>query len=104
VRDLGAIRRLGFPVFARGTALPGTAKSAHGTIDLVTTCGGTFVSPGDIIVGDESGIVLIRPDEAEQVLARAEERCRKEAKMMDELRRGRTTIELLGLDKDSASN
>ena len=102
VRDLGAIRRLGFPVFARGTALPGTTKSARGTMGLVTTCGGALVWPGDIIVADESGIVLIRPDEAEQVLSRAEERCRKEAAMMNELRGGRTTIDLLGLDEKSA--
>jgi 4-hydroxy-4-methyl-2-oxoglutarate aldolase len=102
VRDLGAIRRLGFPVFARGTALPGTAKSGRGTIDIVTTCGGALVWPGDIIVADESGIVMIRADEAQSVLARAEERCRKEAAMMNELRGGRTTIDLLGLDNRSA--
>ena len=101
VRDLGTIRRLGFPVFARGTALPGTTKSARGTIGLVTTCGGALVWSGDIIVADESGIVLIRPDEAERVLARAEERCRKEAAMMNELRAGRTTMDLLGLDEKS---
>src|SRR6516165_3916072 len=41
VRDLGAIRRMGFPVFARGTALRGTTKSALGAIAIVTTCGGS---------------------------------------------------------------
>jgi 4-hydroxy-4-methyl-2-oxoglutarate aldolase len=102
VRDLDAIRRLGFPVFARGTALPGTAKSGRGTIGVATTCGGALVWPGDIIVADESGIVIIPPGEAQLVLARAEERCRKEAAMMDELRAGRTTIDLLGLDEKSA--
>lgn len=104
VRDLGAIRRLGFPVFARGTALPGTAKSARGTVGAVTTCGGTPVWPGDLIVADESGIVVIRPQEAEHILARAEERCRKEAAMMKELRAGRTTMDLFGLDERSAAN
>jgi 4-hydroxy-4-methyl-2-oxoglutarate aldolase len=102
VRDLGAIRRLGFPVFARGTALRGTAKAAFGAIAAVTTCGGTPVWPADLIVADESGIVVIRPQDVEHVLARAEERCRKEAAMMDELRSGRTTMELLGLDEKSA--
>ncbi|MBV8173460.1 MAG: RraA family protein [Verrucomicrobia bacterium] len=104
VRDLGAIRRLGFPVFARGTALPGTTKSGGGAVGLVTTCGGALVWPGDIIVGDESGIVFIRPDEAEQVLARAQERCRKEAAMMNELRAGRTTVDLLGLEDKSSGD
>lgn len=99
VRDLGAIQRLGFPVFARGTALPGTAKSARGAVGVVTSCGGAPVWPGDLIVADESGIVVIRLQEAEHILARAEERCRKEATMMDELRGGRTTMDLFGLDE-----
>jgi 4-hydroxy-4-methyl-2-oxoglutarate aldolase len=102
VRDLGAIRRLGFSVFARGTALRGTAKTARGTVGEVTTCGGTAIWPVDLIVADESGIVVIRPQEAEHVLARAQERCRKEAAMMNELRGGRTTMDLLGLDERSA--
>jgi 4-hydroxy-4-methyl-2-oxoglutarate aldolase len=102
VRDLGAIRRLGFPVFARGTALRGATKSARGTVGAVITCGGTPVSPADLIVADESGIVVIRPDEAEPVLARSLERCRKEAAMMNELRAGRTTMDLLGLEERSA--
>jgi 4-hydroxy-4-methyl-2-oxoglutarate aldolase len=66
---------------------------------VVTTCGGAPVWPGDLIVADESGIVVIRPQEAEHILARAEERCRKEAAMMDELRGGRTTMDLFGLDE-----
>jgi 4-hydroxy-4-methyl-2-oxoglutarate aldolase len=104
VRDLGAIRRLGFPVFARGTALPGTAKRARGMIGAATTCGGTLVRSGDIIVADESGIVIIQTETAQSILAKAEERCRKEAAIMDELRGGRTTIELLGLDEKSAES
>jgi 4-hydroxy-4-methyl-2-oxoglutarate aldolase len=104
VRDLGAIRRLGFPVFARGTALRGTNKSARGTVGAVITCGGALVSPADLIVADESGIVVIRSKEAEHVLARAQERCRKEAAMMNELRAGRTTMDLLGLDERSTGD
>ena len=104
VRDLGAIRRLGFLVFARGTALPGTAKRSSGMIGAATTCGGALVWAGDIIVADESGIVIVQPETAQSVLAKAEERCRKEAAIMDELRGGRTTIELLGLDEESAGH
>ncbi len=103
VRDLGAIRRLGFPVFARGTALRGTTKSAHGTVGAVITCGGTPVWSSDLIVADESGIVVIRPEEAEHVLERAEERCRKEAIMMNALRAGHTTMDLLGLAEPNRS-
>jgi 4-hydroxy-4-methyl-2-oxoglutarate aldolase len=101
VRDLGAIRRLGFPVFARGTALRGTTKSARGAVGTMITCGGALVSLADLIVADESGIVVIRPEEVEHVLERAQERSGKEAAMMNELRAGRTTMDLLGLDDRS---
>lgn len=98
VRDLGAIRRLGFPVFARGTALRGTGKAGPGTVAETITCGGTPVWPDDLIVADESGIVVMRPTEAEEILLKAKEREEKEAAMMSALRAGRTTMELLGLD------
>jgi regulator of RNase E activity RraA len=62
------------------------------------TCGGALVRPGDIVVADESGIVVIPPSAAEQIAERAEERVRKEAVMMDELRNGKTTMQLLGLE------
>jgi 4-hydroxy-4-methyl-2-oxoglutarate aldolase len=104
VRDLGAIRRLGFPVFARGTALPGTAKRGGGTVEAATACAGTVVQAGDIVVADESGIVILQPETARSVLAKAEERCRKEATIIEELRAGRTTIDLLGLDEKSAGH
>jgi 4-hydroxy-4-methyl-2-oxoglutarate aldolase len=54
-----------------------------------------------LIVPDESGIAVIRAQEIEDILTRAEERCRKEAALMNELRAGRTTMELLGLDEKS---
>lgn len=102
VRDLGAIRRLGFPVFACGTALRGTDKAGGGHIGEITVCGGVPVSRDDLVVADESGIVVIRPDEAESVLAKAKERSRKEAAMLKELQAGRTTMQLLGLNDPSS--
>jgi 4-hydroxy-4-methyl-2-oxoglutarate aldolase len=104
VRDLGAIRRLGFPVFARGTALRGTTKSARGAVGAIISCGGALVSLADLIVADESGIVVIRPEEVEHVLERAQERSAKEAAVMNELRAGRTTMDLLGLDDGSTGD
>jgi 4-hydroxy-4-methyl-2-oxoglutarate aldolase len=97
VRDLAAVRRLGFPVFACGTALRGTGKDGGGHVGETTICGGVPVWPDDLIVADESGIVVIRPNEAESVLAKAQERSRKEAILLKELQAGRTTMELLGL-------
>lgn len=98
VRDLGAIRSLGFAVFARGTRLRGTVKTTPGTIDGPIACGGSLVWPGDYVVADESGIVVIRPEAAAVIADRAEERVRKEASMMARLRAGETTVQLLNLE------
>ncbi|HZP21645.1 MAG TPA: dimethylmenaquinone methyltransferase [Bauldia sp.] len=101
VRDLGGIRELGFPVFSRGIAIRGTVKASRGTIEQPITCGGVPVWQGDLIVADESGIVVIPPANAEAILARAEARVKKEAAMMEQLRAGKTTMDLLGLKDPS---
>jgi 4-hydroxy-4-methyl-2-oxoglutarate aldolase len=98
VRDLAAIRRREFPVFARGVCLRGATKVRDGTVNAPISCGGQPVWGGDVIAADESGIVIMSPGDVEQILTRAEERSRKEAAMMSELRSGRTTMELLGLE------
>ena len=97
VRDLSAIQALDFPVFARGTCLRGTGKAPEGSVGETISCGSTPVRTGDLIVADESGIVVIPPAEAERILEKAGERTRKESWIMSELRGGRTTMELLGL-------
>jgi 4-hydroxy-4-methyl-2-oxoglutarate aldolase len=98
VCDLAAIRRHEFPVFARGGSLRGAAKSSEGNVGAPISCGGQPVWPGDLIVADESGIVVMPRSDAQVILIRGEERSRKEAVMMSELRNGRTTMELLGLE------
>ena len=98
VRDLAAIRALDFPLFAAGTCLRGTGKSARGAVNVAVSCGGAVIWPGDYVVGDESGIVVFQPGEASAIADRGEERVRKEALMMQQLRDGRTTLELLGLE------
>ena len=98
VRDLDAIRGLGFTVFARGTALVGTRKKERGAVREPVTCCGQLIRPGDLIVADLSGVVAIRPERLTEVLAAAAARRDKEAGTLRQLREGRTTVELLGLD------
>jgi 4-hydroxy-4-methyl-2-oxoglutarate aldolase len=97
VRDLDAVRGLGFAVFARGTRLKGAVKETKGALNIAIACGGALVWPGDYVVADESGIVVIRPDAAEEIAGRGEERVRKEAVLMAKLRAGETTVQLLNL-------
>lgn len=97
VRDIDSIRGLGFPIFARGTALPSARKSERGCLRMPTSCGGQLVWPGDYVAADDSGIVVLAAGGAETALAAAAARRDKEAAMMEDLRQGRTTMDLLQL-------
>lgn len=68
IRDQAGIEKLDFPVYARGSMPNGPLKNGPGEINVPVACGGQVVFPGDILVGDEDGIVVIRPEYAEQIL------------------------------------
>jgi regulator of RNase E activity RraA len=71
VRDLGEIRQMRFPVFARGVIpIPGVKKTP-GPLNVRVRCGGIEVGPGDVVVADEEGIVVVPASRAEEVLAAA---------------------------------
>ncbi|MFJ8625944.1 RraA family protein [Kitasatospora sp. NPDC093550] len=79
IRDLGEVRELGFPVFARGVIpIPG-AKKALGTHGAVVRCGGVLVAAGDIVVADEEGVVVVPAAERDRVLEAARAKLAKEA-------------------------
>ncbi|HUC36570.1 MAG TPA: RraA family protein [Acidimicrobiales bacterium] len=98
VRDVSAVASLGFPVFATMTALGGTAKSGGGEVGAPVEVGGVRVCTGDWVVGDADGVVVVERDALERVTERARARAEKERRLFVELRAGRTTTELLGLD------
>lgn len=99
VRDGEVIQGMGFPVFCRGTCMKGTTKVAtDGDVNLPVTCGGALVGPGDIVVGDGDGVVVVPLADAAETLAKARERTAREEELRAELMAGRTTIELLNLD------
>lgn len=98
VRDLDAIRELGFPVFAKTTSIRAATKDREGHLGIPITCGGQLVCPGDYVVADVSGLVVIPADEVGDVLTAARRRADKETGIMHSLRGGSTTVELLGLD------
>lgn len=97
VRDSAEIRAMGFPVFARGLCIRGTTKVKEGSIGQPIRCGGTPVQPGDIVLGDDDGVVVVPRAEAQAAATAAAQRVRSEAEMMEKLRAGATTVELLGL-------
>lgn len=97
VRDIEAIRELGFPVFSRGLAIGATTKKLFGKLDAPISFGGVTVRPGDIILGDSDGLVVIDRDRADEVYAAALARHNRERALIDQLRGGKTTLELLNL-------
>jgi len=98
VRDSDAIARLQFPVFARGLSIRGTKKdpAAPGALRESITLGDMTVESGDLVVGDADGVVVISRVNVTEVLEKARERERHEAKVVDRLRKGETTLEIYG--------
>jgi RraA family protein len=78
VRDLDSLRNLEFAVFAAGIQPKGPYKNGPGEINVPVCCGGVVINPGDIIVGDEDGVVSIHPVDAPTVCKKAHARHQKE--------------------------
>ena len=68
IRDVEGIARLGLPAFSRAVCPGGCDKDGPGEINVPIGCGGTVVSPGDIVVGDRDGVVVVARSNAEEVL------------------------------------
>lgn len=96
VRDADPIEELGFPVFCRGLCIKGTTKYGKGSLIQPLVIGGTPVLPGDIVVGDRDGVVVVPRERLQATIDNAAKREQKEAATMAELRKGRTTLEIYG--------
>ncbi len=94
IRDSQAVTNLGFGVFASGLSIIGTTKAAAGKINHSITCGNVVVNPGDIILGDDDGIVVVPLGEARDVLKAAKQRDAKEADIMQQLKTGASLFDL----------
>lgn len=97
VRDADTIIEMGFPVFARGLSIKGTTKTQPGQLNVPICIGDVTVRPGDIIVGDVDGLVVVAADEVDQVIASSQARERTEQGFRERIRGGANTVDLLGL-------
>lgn len=73
VRDLAEIEELRFPVFAAGVAPTPPIREGGGETGISIACGGIAVSPGDLVAGDEDGVVVVPRDEVDDLVTRARE-------------------------------
>lgn len=78
VRDSDALRQMDMPIYAAGITPKGPYKNGPGEINVPISCGGVVVNPGDIIVGDGDGIVIIPPKDASVILEKAKAKQAKE--------------------------
>jgi regulator of RNase E activity RraA len=88
-RDIDIIKTLSFPVYARGR-VPLTARGRimQDSFNCLVRIGGVQVRPGDIIMADDNGVAVIPQERGEEVLAAAEEIFRREAAIVEELKKG----------------
>ena len=98
VRDGAEIIDMGFQVFCRGTCMRGTVKQTLGSVNHPILFGEVAVNPGDLVIGDDDGIVIIPQDKMKTVLEAARGRVAKEKEKTAALNRGITSVELNKLD------
>ena len=99
VRDADNLAEIGFPVFARGTYSGGTTKNEIGILGQPIVCGGVIVNTGDLIAADRDGVVVVEEEEINEVLEKAEAIFNKELNIVQELKNGKTTVEIYKFPK-----
>jgi 4-hydroxy-4-methyl-2-oxoglutarate aldolase len=93
VRDSEEIIRMGFPIFCRGTCMRGTSKGVLGSVNLPIVFAEVLVNPGDLVLGDEDGLVIIPRGQMETVLASSRKRVEAEKQKAAALAGGVSSVE-----------
>jgi regulator of RNase E activity RraA len=86
IRDSDILPSLSIPVFAKGVTHRGCYKDGPGEVNVTIACGGVVVRPGDLVVGDCDGVVIVPHEEAEALLPQLKKMVEKEAQLLEQIR------------------
>jgi 4-hydroxy-4-methyl-2-oxoglutarate aldolase len=96
-RDVAELTKMGFPVWSRVVFAQGTVKETVGNVNMPLVCAGQLINPGDLIVADDDGVVVVRRNEAANVLNLSREREEKEAKSRVRYLRGELSLDVANM-------
>lgn len=99
VRDADDIEAMGFAVFSRGLCIQGTTNYGDGVLNETIVIGGVIIHPGDYVVGDRDGVVIIPKEKAINTIEKAIAREEKEERVREQLRQGKTSLQIYGWDE-----
>ena len=96
-RNVKALSEMKFPVWSRAVSAQGTVKESLGDVKLPLAIAGQLVNPGDVIVADDDGVVIVSRAEVKSVTAKSREREEKEANNLKQLQAGQLGIDIYGM-------
>jgi 4-hydroxy-4-methyl-2-oxoglutarate aldolase len=97
IRDVARIRELGFPVWTKAIHSAGTGKQRGGWVNAPTVCAGAIVNPGDLIMADDDGVVVVKKEDVEHTLYSSNQRLKKEEGTKEKIARGEISIDFYNL-------